>query len=296
MRRLSPTERAVLRVSLDDGDVIDAAMALDRGRTPWLPQLLADGRLFAVFQPIVDLWTGGTHGREAFVRGMAGGREVSGGEIVSGARGHDAMPEMDFGARAIAIETAARTLPAGEMLFVNFNPTTVYDPDTCLDETAAVAERAGLPLTRVCFEVVETERYPDLGFLDRILKRYREAGAVVALDDLGTGHTSLDYLRRLRPDVLKIDRSLAASLHGDESRRRLVGGLIDYAHTLDIVVVAEGLETAADVASARALGADLGQGWWFGRPSTDMQAVDPALIRGDRARDPALGATSTSVG
>lgn len=297
MRRLSPTERAALRVSSSDGDVVDAATALERGRTPWLPRLLADGSLFAVFQPIVDLWTGGTHGREALIRGHAGGRDLSGGEIVGAARAHDATLQMDFIARTLAIETAAHTLPDGEMLFVNFNPTTIYDPEVCLRTTWAAARRVGLPLSRVCFEVVETERYPDLAFLDRILSRYRDEGASVALDDLGTGHTSLDFLRRLRPDVVKLDRSLSASLQGDEHRRRLVGALVDYAHGLNITVVAEGLETAADVATARALGADFGQGWWFGRPVPEMVAVDPALILGARAASAqAVGAAAGPLG
>lgn len=298
MRRLSPTERMALRVGFPDGDVIDAATALERGRTPWLPKLLIEGGLFAAFQPIVDLWTGGTHGREALIRGRAAGRDLSGGEIVAAARAHDALLQMDFSARSLAIETAARMLPDGETLYVNFNPTTIYDPEVCLRTTWAVARRVGLPLSRICFEVVETEKYPDLGFLDRILTRYREEGARVALDDLGTGHTSLDYLRRLRPDVVKLDRSLSASLQGDEHRRRLVGALVDYAHGLDIVVVAEGLESAADVATARALGADLGQGWWFGRPEATMETVDPTLVLGAGRGVPAspVGAAPAPAG
>ena len=278
MARLSPSEQGALRVSLDDGDVIDAVTALELGRTPWLPGLLADGGIFMAFQPVVDLRTGATHGREALIRGHAGGRERSGAEIVSAARAHDALFQMDVAARTLAIETAAETLPDDELLFVNFNPTAIYDPEVCLRTTWAAARRVGLPLSRVCFEVVETDRYPDLDFLERILLRYRAEGALVALDDLGTGYTSLAYLRRLRPDVVKLDRSLSASLQDDAARRQLVGALIQYAHELDIAVVAEGLETAEDVATAQELGADLGQGWHLGRPVTTLAKVDPALV------------------
>jgi EAL domain-containing protein (putative c-di-GMP-specific phosphodiesterase class I) len=283
MRRLTPTERAALLVRFPDGDVVDAATALERGRSPWLARLLADGELFTVFQPVVDLWTGATHGREALIRGIVAGRELSGGQIVGAAQAHDAEVRVEHLARSLAVAGAGRALPAGETLYLNFNPTTVYDPEACLDSTFALAEQVGLPMSRICFEVVHTEQFPDVGFLDRILRRCREEGALVALDDLGTGHTSLDYLRRLRPDLVKLDRSLAASMQGDEHRRRLVGSLVDYAHGLDILVVAEGLESAADVATARALGADLAQGWWFGRPSTEMVPVDPALVLGARS-------------
>lgn len=283
LRRLSPTERIAVLVRFADGDVVDGATALQRARAPWLPRLLADGELFTVFQPVVDLWTGATHGQEALIRGTIGGRELSGGQIIGASVAHDAEEQVESMARTLAIETAARTMPAGETLFLNFNPTTVYDPDVCLETTFALAERVGLPLSHICFEVVATEQFPDISFLDRILRRCRDAGAIVALDDLGTGHTSLDYLRRLRPDLVKLDRSLAASMQGDDHRRRLVGSLVDYAHGLDIRVVAEGLESAADVSTARALGADLGQGWWFGRPAAQMQPVDPALILGGRS-------------
>lgn len=277
---LTPSEASAVRVRFPDGDVVEAEVALKRGSTPWLPGLLDDGDLHMAFQAVVDLRTGAVHGREALVRGTVDGRELSGFDIVEAALAHDALAQMDVRARTLAIETAAEGLPDGETLFVNFNPTTIYDPEACLRTTWAVARRVGLPLSRICFEVVETERYPNLEFLERILDRYREEGALVALDDLGAGHASLEYLQRLRPDVVKLDRSLSGAIGADVPRQRLVAALVDYAHDLEIAVVAEGLETAEDVATARALGADFGQGWWFGRPTAAISAIDPALVLG----------------
>ena len=173
MRRLTPTERSALLVRFADGDVVNGATALQRGRSPWLARLLADGELFAVFQPVVNLWTGATHGREALIRGTVAGRELSGGQIVGAAQAHDAEGRVEYLARTLAIEGAGRAIPGGETLFLNFNPTTVYDPEACLDSTFALAEQVGLPLSRICFEVVHTEQFPDVGFLDRILRRLR---------------------------------------------------------------------------------------------------------------------------
>ena len=72
-----------------------------------------------------------------------------------------------------------------QILFVNFTPTAIDDPAVCLRTTWAIARRQGLAMQRICFEVVETVKFPDLVFLQRILDEYRAQGAMVALDDLG---------------------------------------------------------------------------------------------------------------
>jgi EAL domain-containing protein (putative c-di-GMP-specific phosphodiesterase class I) len=104
-------------------------------------------------------------------------------------------------------------------------------------------------MKRICFEVVETEQYP-----------------------------SLTYLDALRPDVVKLDRSLISGIDGDPPRQRLVGALIDYAHELDVRVVAEGIETQAELAVIAELGADLGQGWYLGRPAVEPVPVARRLV------------------
>lgn len=217
---LTSSGACTVRVRFPDGDVIDAAVALERGSTPWLPRLLDGVAVHMAFQPLVDLRTGATHGRQALVRGNADGRELSGSDIVEAALAHDALAQMDVRARTLAIETAARSLPDGEALFVNFNPTTISDPEACLRTSWAVARRVGIPLARICFEVVETERDGNLEVLERILDRYREEGALIALDDLGPDHASLEYLQRLRPDVVKLDRSLTGTTGDDVPRPR----------------------------------------------------------------------------
>jgi diguanylate cyclase (GGDEF)-like protein/PAS domain S-box-containing protein len=196
----------------------------------------------------------------------------------------------------VALEQGLPVLPDGAMLFVNFTPSAIYDPEICLRTTWAIARRLGFPLSRVCFEVVETEQFPDVPFLRRILDRYRAEGAQVALDDLGAGHSSLSYLGLLRPDVVKLDRHLVSGIDGDRARQRLVSALLDYAHELEIKVVAEGIETEAELATVRDLGADLGQGWHLGRPAAAPQPVDPGLVLGASASASATGAGRDAAG
>ncbi len=282
LSQLTFSERAALLAAPLTGAelqiTLPAQEVLTRARTPWLPELLNGSDLYPVLQPIVSMADGATYGYESLLRGRIAGAELNGGEIVQAARAHGALFTMDLLGRTISLEQAMPRIGADQVLFVNFTPTAIYDPAVCLRTTWAIARRLGLSMERICFEVVETEQFPDLEFLQRILDEYRRQGAMVALDDLGAGHSSLSYLDALRPDVVKIDRELVTGLGAHPARRRLVGALIDYAHELGVRVVAEGIETEEDLAAVRAAGADLGQGWYLGRPGPDPVTVDRRRI------------------
>ncbi len=306
---LSYSERAALLAAplsgRSAGVALPVADVLTRARTEWLPDLLNGSALYPHLQPIVSLTDGRTYGYESLLRGEVGGRELNGGEIFAAARAHGAVFTLDLKGRTVALEQGMPKLIDDEVLFVNFTPTAIYDPQVCLRTTWAIARRLGLSMERVCFEVVETEQYPDVTFLRRILDEYRGQGAMVALDDLGAGHSSLTYLDELRPDVVKLDRALISGIDADSPRQRLVGALIDYAHELDVRVVAEGIETEAELAAISDLGADLGQGWYLGRPAPDPVRVDRRLVLDARAghtqgttlevRDRALASATSGV-
>ena len=92
-------------------------------------------------------------------------------------------------------------------------------------------------------------------------------GVRIAVDDFGTGYSNLSYLRKLPVDVIKLDGSFGEGLReealADEVDERIVGTLVSLGHALDLTVIAEGVETAAQAARLRALGCDEGQGWHF---------------------------------
>jgi PAS domain S-box-containing protein len=292
---LSFSERAALLAAplngRSEGLALPVNDVLTRARTDWLPELLNSSALYAHLQPIVSLTDGRTYGYESLLRGRVGDRELTGGEIVAAAQAHGAIFTLDLAGRTVALEQGMPKLVDDEVLFVNFTPTAIYDPEVCLRTTWAIARRHGLSMDRICFEVVETEEYPDVTFLRRILDEYRSQGAMVALDDLGAGHSSLTYLDALRPDVVKLDRALISGIDSDSPRQRLVGALIDYAHELDVRVVAEGIETEAELGVIADLGADLGQGWYLGRPAPEPVRVERRLVvdaRGGRSRGTTL--------
>jgi EAL domain-containing protein (putative c-di-GMP-specific phosphodiesterase class I) len=107
------------------------------------------------------------------------------------------------------------------------------------------------------------------------LERLRSMGVRVSIDDFGTGYSSLSYLKQLPVDELKIDRSFVGSMTVDETQAVIVRSIIDLGHNLGLRVVAEGLEDEPTLRRLAALGCDLAQGYYLGRPAP-ADAIFPA--------------------
>jgi EAL domain-containing protein (putative c-di-GMP-specific phosphodiesterase class I) len=115
------------------------------------------------------------------------------------------------------------------------------------------------------------------GIRQRILPHLQRLGFRVALDDFGTGYSSLSYLTRLRPDVLKLDRSLVADIDHDASARTVVIGIVALAKALNIRVVAEGVEREAQFGLLAGMGCEMMQGFLLGRPESGREVQDRFL-------------------
>ena len=106
------------------------------------------------------------------------------------------------------------------------------------------------------------------------LRSLRDFGVTIAVDDFGTGYSSLSYLNRLPIDVLKLDRSFVASLPDDPYAAGITRAIVKLAHEFGLEVVAEGIETHEQLAFLRSLGAERGQGFFFGRPMPEAELAD----------------------
>lgn len=258
-----------------------AELVLERLSSPWFPGLL-DGEgehgLRAFLQPIVDLADGGVVGREALARATLGDRLLTGAELKRAAAAHHATFAFDVAMRDAAFRQALPRLERDVTLFVNFIPSAVLDPDESLQRTWDTARQLDIDLGRVCLEIVETEKQEDVDFLRGLLGRYRAEGISVALDDLGAGCQSLGFMSALRPDYAKLDSALIRGIDTDGARQELVHAIVGYGHSLGTKVVAEGVETPAELAVVRELGVDLAQGYYLGRPTEQPTELDPGLV------------------
>ncbi|WZO98357.1 EAL domain-containing protein [Isosphaeraceae bacterium EP7] len=255
---------------------------LARIRGNWLIELLKENRMVSHFQPIVRAGDPEVvFAQECLLRGLGDdGSLIPPDRLYRAAREADLMFPLDRAARLTAIRSAAaQGLDRDESrLFINFNPTAIYDPNFCLRTTVAALNETAFRPERVVFEIVESDRIEDLGHLRRIVHFYREAGFKVALDDLGSGFGSLKLLAELRPDFVKLDMELIRGVDGDSYKAGIVAKLLELARDLGIETVAEGIETEGESAWVRDHGADYMQGYFFARPTaTPARSRHPAV-------------------
>lgn len=253
-----PVAEAMLAPSL-------AALAT-RARYAELAELMADERasFWSVYQPIVRLEDGAVVGHEALLRASGPDGPLRPDEMFEAAGRAGWLHVLDRIGRTSALR-GARGWLGDDLVFVNFVPTTIYRPEVCLRTTEQAIVEAGLSLDQVVFEITEGERVRDVGHLEAVLAYYKQMGCRVALDDLGSGFSTLDLLVRLRPDVVKLDRGTVSRLPGPTATA-VVAAVVDIAASTGVTVLAEGVETEAQAEAARALGVELAQGWHFGRP------------------------------
>ncbi|HEV8623502.1 MAG TPA: EAL domain-containing protein, partial [Acidimicrobiia bacterium] len=146
-------------------------------------------------------------------------------------------------------------------------------PDLIPAVMSALLE-SGTDPALLCLELTETTFMEDARSHREVLDGIQGLGVGLAIDDFGTGYSSLTYLKRLPVSVLKIDQVFVRGLGRDASDTAIVKSVIDLAHALGLVVVAEGVEDGDQVAHLRRLGCDLAQGYFFARPqpAEDLEA------------------------
>ena len=252
----------------------------------WLPRAIERHALSSHFQPIVDVESRQVFAHEALLRATdEDGAQISGSAIVAAGRRLGALHVLDQLGRTSAIRRA-HALDMGTPLFINFIPTVVYDPMHCLRTTRQVMRETGMMPEQIVFEVVESEQIADRDHLLNILAHFRAEGFRVALDDLGSGYSSLNLLAALRPDFVKLDMELVRAIAADPLRRSIVVALVRMAQEHGIRVIAEGVETLESARALIDLGVRLFQGYLFGRPGPSLGTFPPDLA--DAIDSPAL--------
>jgi EAL domain-containing protein (putative c-di-GMP-specific phosphodiesterase class I) len=276
---LSSTERADVRVlwqpagaplALTDLFAVETLQSFAaRARSGWLVDMLKEDRLDTWFQPIVSCAEPkNIFGYECLMRGRDEHGVVFPDRILEIANGAGLLFQLDRAARIASIHNACRKELKGT-IFINFTPTSIYDPQFCLRSTMRAIEETGIAPERIVFEVIESEDVGDAGHLRGILDYYRSHGFRVALDDVGSGYSSLNMLGALRPDFLKLDRELVSGVHADPYKATIAAKLLETAQDLEMKTVAEGIEEEADHAWLQSHGANYIQGYLFARPSAE---------------------------
>ena len=226
------------------------------------------------FQPIVDLGAQRIWGYEALVRGVNGESAYS---ILSQVN-DDIRYRFDQASRVMAIETAGALFAGRDLrLSINFMPNAVYEPSACIRKSLAAAKRAQFPHKNLMFEFTENEKMNDPAHVQRIVDAYRKFGFWTALDDFGAGFAGLGLLARLQPDLIKIDMELLRDIHVSPAKQAIIAGIVGIARTLDINILAEGVENEQELTVLRATGISLFQGYHFAKPA--LMSLPPVAGR-----------------
>lgn len=243
-----------------------------------LDQVLASGDVTMALQPVVDLLTGRCTSLEALARFPApiGSPDVA--FATAEQVGLRSQLETLAASKALAL---LPLLAPDQALAINLSP------DVALELAASMSCR-DLPWSRLILEMTEHAAVESYAAIRNRLQPLRERGLRLAIDDAGAGFASLRHIVELRPDIIKIDRSLIDGVVHDLARRSVVTNFVLLALDIGAVVVAEGVETQAELETVSALGVDAIQGYLIGRPSSD--AADLARWMSGTALLPTAGA------
>jgi len=248
-----------------------------------LDELLAPAAMTTVFQPIVAFAANGArslHGYEALTRGPRGTHASRADVLFEYVRRKRAEPLVDRACVISALQ-AARALPACPHLSLNVHAATLGQDDQFAALLLETAAANGFRPEQLVVEIVEqSSAWNSFGFA-RALDALREAGIRLAVDDVGTGHSNLQMVVEVRPDFLKLDRFFVTGAGTCKVRRAILGAMASLGRACDSQVVAEGVETADDLATVRAAGITLAQGYLLSpplAPSTSF-ACPPAWLQ-----------------
>lgn len=231
---------------------------------------IAGDQLRLEYQPQLDLRTGLLHGFEALLRWEHPDRGLIGpAGFIDVAEKTGLISQLGTWAcrTAIARATELNEHEGGIPLqmSVNISARQLGDPHLA-DTIASLLQSTCLDPARLTLEITETSLVTDARQAEANLGNLHELGVQLSIDDFGTGHAGFSYLSEFHVDEIKIDRSFVDRLDTSPEATAIVASCIELAHALDITVVAEGIETAAQLARLTALGCDIAQGFHYSRP------------------------------
>jgi EAL domain-containing protein (putative c-di-GMP-specific phosphodiesterase class I) len=235
------------------------------------------------FQPIVDIGTGRIFGVEALLRGQETAGYASIKELFEAAFQAGMLNPFELYLREKVMHRFRALGSLGRLqLFINIDNRVMAMPDYDPAATGELMLRFGLDPAQVCFELSEQHAFKCFDRTREILSAYRAMGSQIAVDDYGTGFAGLELLYHSEPDFIKLDRFFVSGLDADPKKRLFVGGIVQLAHSLGITVIAEGVETAAELLTCRELGCDLVQGWAIQKPTLDPGELKESYPVGSR--------------
>ena len=266
---LSTSSPDALLSTAEHARIVDAEVDIDA--------VLRARSMMSHYQPIISIRGKKVIGLEALVRATnpVSGRPIAPTFLFDAANRHKQSLLLDRLCRESALAGFATIagLDPDLILFVNVDGSSLSRSTAESTALIRMTEEYGIPPERVVIEIIES-KIDDLAALQRFVAAHRKRGFLIALDDMGTGHSNLERIPSIKPDIIKLDRSLIQDIDREYHKQELFDFFIKMAHRIGVFVVVEGIETEAEALSCLERGADLVQGFYFARP----QPPDPTCL------------------
>jgi EAL domain-containing protein (putative c-di-GMP-specific phosphodiesterase class I) len=245
------------------------------------------------FQPLYSVRREACVGYEALVRArMQDGRPISPSVLFSDAFAYGRGVQLDWICRALHLRNFARVDPGDRRLYINVHPEAAVQDSGSAKEFGDLARFYGVAPRRLTVEILE-DGCADEPLLRKVVAAYRALGCGIAMDDFGLGRSNFDRIVSLRPDIVKIDRSILSAAVGDGKSRRLLPAVVELLHEAGSQVLVEGVESAHEALVAMEAGADQLQGHYFAAPAAGLGAEtfgSSIMVRLTRMRGTGIGA------
>jgi len=229
-----------------------------------IEKVIDTGDIYVDFQPIFSLNTKKVIGMEALSRGVYDGQVISPYFLFTYARENDCVLKLDRLCREKAMR-AFSSQSSDAMLFINFETSVLNEVISGTGEILRTTEENNLRSSNVVIELNESQ-VKDNDNLMKFVDFYRSRGFLIALDNVGSGFETLNRIRLVNPDIIKIDRMIVTGIESNNYNQEVFKSIVNTAKQCGALTVAEGVETVDEVITCMLMGVDYFQGYYFSRP------------------------------
>lgn len=167
----------------------------------------------------------------------------------------------------------AAKLNLDSVLSINFFPAAVSDFQCCIQNTLALAKKFDLPIEKIIFEFTETEKFEDTTHLKRIVENYKSLGFKTAIDDFGSGYAGLNLLADIQTNIIKFNMDLVRNIGENPAQKAIITHCLNMFEYMNIIPLAEGVETYEEYVWLKNAGVELMQGYFFAKPSFETLPI-----------------------
>ncbi len=242
-----------------------------------LAEIIKNANLRIVFQPIVSLRDGSVFGYEALCRGPAGSPLENPDALFGIAAESGRLWELEQLSRTKALEAAFNNnLP--KKLFLNVNPAVIHDEKFKNGFTREYLLEYNIDPSNIYFEISEKNAVEDLSGFISTIEHYKNQNYKIAIDDAGAGYSGLNMITDVHPHFIKLDMKLIRDIDKDAYKKALVKSLHDFSCLTEIALIAEGIETEAELRTLIDIGVHFGQGYFIQYPNSELSSIESRVL------------------